>query len=117
MPTAFVIDVTRNQRKRRWYRGHGDEGCGPIWQESPQVIPPKPKFGQPCEVIATSNQTGADTTWSREYDYAQIYHEAISDLAEAFGVPVSTLIRRAERRISARKKTRHLRADSLATRR
>jgi len=28
------------------------------------------------EVIAASNQTGIATTWSREYDYAQTYHEA-----------------------------------------
>jgi sphingomyelin phosphodiesterase acid-like 3 len=28
------------------------------------------------EVIAASNQTGIATTWSREYDYAQSYHEA-----------------------------------------
>ena len=28
------------------------------------------------EVIAASNQTGIDTTWSREYDYARTYHEA-----------------------------------------
>lgn len=41
----------------------------------------------------------------------------ISDLAEAFGVPVSTLIRRAERRISDRKKTRHPRAVNWAPRR
>ena len=31
---------------------------------------------QNYEVIAASNQTGIDTTWSREYDYAQTYHEA-----------------------------------------
>jgi sphingomyelin phosphodiesterase acid-like 3 len=31
---------------------------------------------QDYEVIAASNQTGVDTTWSREYDYAQTYHEA-----------------------------------------
>ena len=31
---------------------------------------------QDYEVIAASNQTGIDTTWSREYDYAQAYHEA-----------------------------------------
>ncbi|MGA2456299.1 MAG: hypothetical protein ABSF85_01805 [Terriglobales bacterium] len=30
---------------------------------------------QDYEVIAASNQTGIDTTWSREYDYAQTYHE------------------------------------------
>ncbi len=28
------------------------------------------------EVIAASNQTGIDTASSREYDYAQTYHEA-----------------------------------------
>jgi sphingomyelin phosphodiesterase acid-like 3 len=28
------------------------------------------------EVIAASNQTGIDTTWATEYDYAQTYHEA-----------------------------------------
>ncbi len=27
------------------------------------------------EVIAASNQTGIDTTWATEYDYAQAYHE------------------------------------------
>ena len=27
-------------------------------------------------MIAASNQTGIATTWSREYDYAQAYHEA-----------------------------------------
>jgi sphingomyelin phosphodiesterase acid-like 3 len=31
---------------------------------------------QNYEVIAASNQTGIDTTWSREYDYAQTYREA-----------------------------------------
>jgi len=31
---------------------------------------------QNYEIIAASNQTGIDTTWSREYDYAQTYHEA-----------------------------------------
>ena len=31
---------------------------------------------QNYEVIAASNQTGIATTWSREYDYAQTYHEA-----------------------------------------
>jgi sphingomyelin phosphodiesterase acid-like 3 len=31
---------------------------------------------QDYEVVAASNQTGIDTTWSREYDYAQTYHEA-----------------------------------------
>lgn len=31
---------------------------------------------QDYEVIAASNRTGIDTTWSREYDYAETYHEA-----------------------------------------
>jgi sphingomyelin phosphodiesterase acid-like 3 len=31
---------------------------------------------QNYEVIAASNQTGIATLWSREYDYAQAYHEA-----------------------------------------
>jgi sphingomyelin phosphodiesterase acid-like 3 len=31
---------------------------------------------QDYQVIAASNQTGIDTTWSKEYDYAQAYHEA-----------------------------------------
>jgi sphingomyelin phosphodiesterase acid-like 3 len=31
---------------------------------------------QDYQVIAASNQTGIATTWSREYDYAQAYHEA-----------------------------------------
>jgi len=31
---------------------------------------------QDYEVIAASNQTGVDTKWSKEYDYAQTYHEA-----------------------------------------
>jgi sphingomyelin phosphodiesterase acid-like 3 len=31
---------------------------------------------QNYEVIAASNQTGIATTWSREYDFAQTYHEA-----------------------------------------
>lgn len=37
---------------------------------------------QNYEVIAASNQTGIGTTWSREYDYAQTYHEAQFSLAE-----------------------------------
>jgi sphingomyelin phosphodiesterase acid-like 3 len=28
------------------------------------------------EVFAASNQTGVDTSWSKEYDYAQTYHQA-----------------------------------------
>jgi sphingomyelin phosphodiesterase acid-like 3 len=31
---------------------------------------------QNYQVIAASNQTGIAATWSREYDYAQTYHEA-----------------------------------------
>ena len=31
---------------------------------------------QDYQVIAASNQTGIGTIWSREYDYAQAYHEA-----------------------------------------
>jgi sphingomyelin phosphodiesterase acid-like 3 len=31
---------------------------------------------QDYEVVAASNQTGIDTTWSTEYDYAHTYHEA-----------------------------------------
>jgi len=30
---------------------------------------------QDYEVIAASNQTGLDTKWSKEYDYAETYHE------------------------------------------
>jgi sphingomyelin phosphodiesterase acid-like 3 len=39
-------------------------------------INPSSAVLQDYQVIAASNQTGIGTTWSREYDYAQTYHEA-----------------------------------------
>jgi sphingomyelin phosphodiesterase acid-like 3 len=45
---------------------------------------------QNYEVIAASNQTGIAATWTREYDYAQAYHEAqfspstVKELIEEF---------------------------------
>ena len=39
-------------------------------------INPASALLQDYRVIAASNQTGIDTTWSKEYDYAQAYHEA-----------------------------------------
>ena len=39
-------------------------------------INPASALLQDYQVIAASNQTGIDTTWSKEYDYAQAYHEA-----------------------------------------
>jgi sphingomyelin phosphodiesterase acid-like 3 len=34
-------------------------------------------------VIAASNQTGVDTTWNEEYDYAKTYHRQAFALADA----------------------------------
>ena len=39
-------------------------------------INPASALLQDYQVIAASNQTGIATTWSKEYDYAQAYHEA-----------------------------------------
>jgi sphingomyelin phosphodiesterase acid-like 3 len=53
-------------------------------------INPSSAVLQDYEVIAASNQTGVSTTWSKEYDYAQTYHEgqftpaAISKLITEF---------------------------------
>jgi sphingomyelin phosphodiesterase acid-like 3 len=53
-------------------------------------VNPSSAMLQNYKVIAASNQTGIDATWSVEYDYAQTYHEtefspsAVKELIEEF---------------------------------
>ena len=49
----------------------------PFWDpdKSPQLIAAPLSALENYQVFVASNQTGVDTTWGKEYDYAQTFHQ------------------------------------------